>query len=141
MVKINLNKIFKCHFTKQTVAKVVNYLSQVEPKVSGEVEINIVGNQYIKKINKEFRGINKATDVLSFAWAEDKFIPTDFLGQIYISYPKIKTQATENHITIKEEFIRMLTHGILHLVGYDHQTKNDTNKMFHLQEEVVKKIC
>lgn len=141
MVKINFNKIVPCNFTKQTVVKVVNFISQKEKKVKGEIEINIVDNRLIKKINREFRGIDKITDVLSFAWQEDQVIKTDFLGQIYISYPKIKIQAKENKITINEEFIRMLAHGILHLVGYDHQTKAEADKMFRLQAQVIKKIC
>jgi len=141
MVEISLNKIFKCNITKQIVFEVVNLLSKKEKKVKGGVEVNIVDNKFIKKINKECRGVNKETDVLSFAWQEDKVIKSDFLGQIYISYPKIKLQAKENNITIKEEFVRMLAHGILHLIGYDHNIKKRADKMFKIQEEVVKKIC
>jgi len=141
MIKINLNKIYKCRFTTREVLEVVNLIAKKEKKVKGELEINVVGNSFIKKINKEYRGINKETDVLSFAWSEDKFIKSDFLGQIYISYPKIKDQARINKITIKEEFVRMITHGVLHLVGYDHDVKSRSDKMFKIQEEVVKKIC
>jgi len=141
MVEIILNKIFKCGITKQLVFEVINLLSKKEKKVRGGVEINIVGGSFIKKINKEFRGLNEETDVLSFAWAEDKIVKSDFLGQIYISYPRIKLQAKENNITIKEEFVRMLAHGVLHLIGYDHGSKAQANKMFKIQEDVVKKIC
>lgn len=109
-------------------------------KISGELEINAVGDEKIKQLNKTYGGIGKVTDVLSFAWREDKVVKSgnNFLGQIYICYPQITRQAKKFKVPAKEEFARILIHGILHLLGYDHQEKKDAEKMFKLQEGLVK---
>jgi probable rRNA maturation factor len=62
------------------------------------------------------------------------------LGQIFIAYPQIKRQAKQYKISEKEEFVRMLVHGLLHLVGYDHNTIKDEKKMLNLQEKIVNNI-
>ena len=111
-----------------------------QTKVSGELEINIVGDAEIKDLNFRYRGKNKATDVLSFAWQEDKLIKSSNLGQIYICYPQIERQAKEFKVAVKEEFVRMLAHGFLHIIGYNHEKKKDAEKMFKIQEEIVSKF-
>ncbi len=105
--------------------------------INGELEINIVGEKEIKDLNFRYRGKNKVTDVLSFAWQEDKIIKSKNLGQIYICYPQIEQQAKEFTVSVPEEFVRMLAHGFLHIVGYDHIKKPEAAKMFKIQEEVV----
>ena len=136
MFYINFNKSVKCPWTKSGVQKVFDKI-QKKIKLNGELEINIVGDKDIKDLNFRFRGINRTTDVLSFAWQEDKVIKTKSLGQIYICYPQIARQAKELSVDVKEEFARMLTHGLLHIMGYDHVKKQDAKKMFKIQEEVV----
>lgn len=136
MLSINFNKRVKCPWTQGAVEKVFG-LIQKKVKVSGELEVNIVGDKEIKDLNFRYRGKNKVTDVLSFAWQEEKLVKTESLGQIYICYPQIARQATELSIKVKEEFVRMLTHGFLHIMGYDHVHKKDAKKMFKIQEEIV----
>jgi len=103
-----------------------------------ELELNIVGEKEIKKINSVYRKKNSITDVLSFAWGEEKMIKTDCLGQVYICYPQIKRQAKEYKITIKEEFFRMFFHSVLHILGFDHMKEGQAKKMFKKQEELLK---
>ena len=103
--------------------------------------MSVVNDKTIKELNKKYRGKDAATDVLAFTWKEDKIVKTNFLGQIFISYPKIIKQAKEYKATEEEEFTRMLAHGALHLAGYDHQTKRDANKMFKIQEEIIRLLC
>ncbi len=118
----------------ERVAKITNRL---EKKISGELEVNIVGNKTIQKLNQEFRKKNQVTDVLSFAWREDKKLASAMLGQIFICYPRIKRQAKEFQVELKTEFIRMLAHGLLHLAGYDHGHPKEAKKMSTLQNKIV----
>lgn len=141
MLSLDFNKRVRCPWTQGEVEKVFN-LIQKKLKVKGELEVNIVGDKEIKDLNFRYRGKNKVTDVLSFAWQEEKLIKTESLGQIYICYPQIVRQAKQFKINTAEEFTRMLTHGFLHIMGYDHVEKKDAVKMFKFQEEIVDEyIC
>ena len=105
------------------------------------ISIIIVDNDYIHKINKEYRGIDRETDVISFALEEGETIdePVKTLGDIYISIDKVYEQAKEYGHSVKRELFFLVTHGFLHLLGYDHMKKEDEEKMFSLQEEILDK--
>ena len=100
----------------------------------------IVDNETIHKINKEYRNIDRETDVISFALEDDKTMPEDkirMLGDIYISIDKAKQQAKEYSHSLKRELCFLMTHGFLHLLGYDHMNKKDEEIMFPLQEKIL----
>lgn len=102
----------------------------------------IVDNERIHAINKEYRGIDRETDVISFALEDDKtFNRTDIriLGDIYISLDKVISQSEEYGHSFKRELFFLALHGLLHLLGYDHMKKEDEIVMFGKQEEVLKK--
>ena len=102
--------------------------------------IIIVGNDDIHALNNEYRGIDKPTDVISFALEDEK---TNFkqevrvLGDIYISYDKVIEQAKEYGHSELREICFLAIHGLLHLLGYDHINKEDETKMFKLQKELL----
>lgn len=100
----------------------------------------IVDNEKIHMINKEYRKIDRPTDVISFALEDDKTIVNDdvrVLGDIYISYDKVKEQANDYGHSVKREMCFLAVHGLLHLLGYDHMKKEDEIKMFGLQKELL----
>ena len=102
----------------------------------------IVDNPKIHEINKEYRGIDRETDVISFALEDDKtFNRTDFriLGDIYISLDKVISQSEEYGHSFKRELFFLALHGLLHLLGYDHMKKEDEIVMFGKQEEILKR--
>ena len=103
--------------------------------------IIIVDEEKIHSINKEYRGIDRATDVISFALEDDKVVtsPDDIriLGDIYICIEKVYSQAKEYGHSIRRELDFLAVHGLLHLLGYDHMNKDDEEKMFKKQEEVL----
>lgn len=136
MISLNYNKHVKCPWTENEIKKVFKII-QKKLKIDGELEINVVGDKEIKDLNFRYRGRNKVTDVLSFAWQEDKLIKSKSLGQIYICYPQIVRQAKEFSVKTKEEFVRMLAHGFLHIIGHDHAKKKEAEIMFKIQEEIV----
>ena len=104
-----------------------------------EFNIIVVNNDYIHELNKNYRSIDRETDVITFALEDDKtFNPIDrVLGDIYISIDKAHSQAIEYGHSFIREFCFLGVHGMLHLLGYDHMTKNDEKIMFSLQEEIL----
>ena len=103
-------------------------------------EIIFVDEKEIRRINKEYRHIDKVTDVISFA-LEDKADNIDMemriLGDIYICIPRMLTQASTYGHSPKRELSFLTVHGLLHLLGYDHMTKEDEKIMFELQELIL----
>ncbi len=109
------------------------------------VSVSIVDNRYIHKINKKYRGIDRPTDVISFAFLDSEnnydkilFSPGPVvLGDIYISLDKAKEQAEEYGHSLHRELSFLFVHGLLHLLGYDHMNKEDEEQMFKLQEDIL----
>lgn len=106
------------------------------------VDVNIVDDEYIHQINKEYRKIDRPTDVISFAFFDDineKIIPgvPSLLGQIIISFETAIRQAETYSHSIKREMSFLFIHGLLHLLGYDHMEKSDEVVMFSLQNEIL----
>lgn len=105
-----------------------------------EFNIIIIDNEKIHKINKEYRNVDRETDVISFALEDNMDITyTDFrlLGDIYISIDKCYSQAKEYGHSRTREICFLATHGILHLLGYDHMEPEDEAEMFKLQNELL----
>ena len=102
--------------------------------------IVFVGNEKIQELNKNYRGIDRVTDVISFAFEDNmdfKFDDLRILGEIYICIPRMIEQAKEYGHSETRELAFLTVHGLLHLLGYDHMTKEDEELMFKVQEEVL----
>lgn len=102
--------------------------------------IIIVDEETIRELNKNYRGKDSVTDVISFALEDDDtFVKTDFrvLGDIYICLPRAKSQALEYGHSFFREISFLAVHGLLHLLGYDHMNKEDEKVMFTLQELIL----
>lgn len=137
MIRVALNNERGYPVAAGFIKKLAEKAAKMEKKIRGEVEINIVDNNEIKKLNRKWRGVNAPTDVLSFSWEEDKTVPAKLLGQIVVSYPKIVVQAKEFGVPVKEELGRMIAHGLLHLAGHEHASHKSAKKMFTLQESIL----
>jgi probable rRNA maturation factor len=110
-------------------------------------DLSLIGDARMKSINSKFRHKNKTTDVLSFPMEEDvrlfkkKPIPLLFLGDILISKPVTLKQAKHFQISFEREFFHLLVHGLLHLLGHDHErSEEEERKMFSLEEKILKKM-
>ena len=102
--------------------------------------IIFVSNEEIHNINKEYRNIDRVTDVISFALEDNKDIVYDdfrLLGDIYIAIDVAYDQAVEYNHSREREVCFLATHGLLHLLGYDHMKEEDEKEMFGLQEELL----
>ncbi len=100
-----------------------------------DIELIITDNDDIQKLNKEYRSIDKATDVLSFPYEKMKNAP---LGTIVISVDKVNDVAKELGHSPKEEFTLLFIHGVLHLLGYDHES--DSGEMRLEEEKIIKRF-
>lgn len=102
----------------------------------------IVNNDYIHNLNREYRGVDRETDVISFALEDDDtFNPEErILGDIYISIDKAKEQSESYGHSLKRELCFLAVHGFLHLLGYDHMKEEDEKVMFSLQEEILNEM-
>lgn len=124
----------------ETIHSLLNFVIDKEKLENCIFNIIIVDNEYIHKINKEYRGIDRPTDVISFALEDNKdFIEPEFrvLGDIYISLDKAKEQAELYGHSFLRELSFLTIHGLLHLLGYDHIEKEDEVIMFSKQDELL----
>lgn len=99
-----------------------------------EVSLILVDSEEIHSMNKQYRNIDRPTDVLSFEEYEE-----DYLGEIFICEEKVYEQAQSYNHSNEREFVFLLTHGLLHLLGYDHIEKEDEEVMFKKQDELLNK--
>lgn len=113
-----------------------------------EIDVSLVDLETIHTINRDYRGVDRPTDVISFAFNDDKD-PKDqindpnvirMLGEILICLPVALKQAEEIGNTPNRELSFLFTHGLLHLLGYDHMKKEDEEIMFPLQEKILAKV-
>ena len=105
--------------------------------------IIFIDDEEMHRMNKEYRNIDRTTDVLSFALNDNSHIKTEInsLGDIFISIPKMKSQALEYNHSEKRELSFLTVHGILHLLGYDHTLgKKEEEEMFGLQKEILNEL-
>ncbi len=116
------------------IEQVVGATQKAVKRVSADVSVHMIGDRRMTTMNTLYRGKAYPTDVLSFP-TED----ASDIGDIFICVPQIIRQAKQFRISPREECVRMLVHGVLHLLGYDHQTKDEADEMFRLQEAIVTK--
>jgi len=101
--------------------------------IQKDIELIVTSNETIQEINKEYRNIDKATDVLSFPYEDMPMAP---LGSIVISIDYVKEKAKEFGHSEDDEFSLLFIHGLLHLLGYDHEC--DNGEMRSKEEELIR---
>lgn len=127
----------------EDIKKVINKAIEIEKPGNVEFNIILVDNEYIHNLNREYRNIDRETDVISFALEDYNDITYDdyrMLGDIYISLDKAHSQAIEYGHSFKREICFLSVHGFLHLLGYDHMEKEDEIEMFGRQELILNEV-
>ncbi len=131
LIKIDKRKI------RSTITKLLKYLNCADKEIS----ITFINDETIQQLNNQYRNKNKPTDVLSFSLQEGEFssINPDVLGDIVISVETAKTNAEINCLSFEQEINFLIIHGLLHLLGYDHEntTKIETRKMKSRERELL----
>ena len=125
----------------ETVEKVLYSALEKEHMENTSFNLIIVDNNYIHELNKNYRHIDRETDVITFALEDEDtvIIPDEerMLGDVYISLDKAMAQADEYGHSFLREICFLAVHGFYHLLGYDHMTEDDEKVMFTKQEEVL----
>jgi probable rRNA maturation factor len=118
----NRPRLMQIAATKRLVRQLLHEIGSTSlPSETQEVSIVFSSNERIRKLNKEYRGKNRPTDVLSFSQLEGPGHPSPSLGDVIISVERAKTQCGRFRTTFSEELVRLLIHGLLHLHGFDHE--------------------
>lgn len=118
----------------------MNFVVKKKELENGIFNIIFVSNEEIHNINREYRHTDRVTDVISFALEDNKdIVYKDFrlLGDIYIAIDVAYSQAVEYNHSKEREVCFLATHGLLHLLGYDHMTPEEEKEMFALQDELL----
>ena len=152
MYEITYLKIDENTEYKKTVKKVLEKCFEEEGLMDSKLIITVTftNPEEIRKINKKYRKIDKATDVLSFPMFEKEeleqkiaskdFLYEDMLGDLIISIEKVKEQAIEYGHSFERELSYMLVHGFYHLMGYDHIEEEDKKKMRPKEEKILNEL-
>ena len=137
---------------ENVIKKVIEKCFEEENLINSKLVVTVTFTtpEEIRKINKEYRNIDKATDVLSFPMFEkeeldekiknDDFVCEDILGDIIISIEKVKEQAIEYGHSFERELSYMLVHGFYHLMGYDHIEEKDKKIMRPKEEKILNEL-
>lgn len=131
---------YKCSFDYTYLNEVINHTLKKLGVCNASFSIVLIDDEEMHSLNKEYRGIDRTTDVLSFAFEDNNMIKTKMrlLGDIFISIPKMKEQARDYAHSEKRELSFLTVHGLLHLLGYDHtKSVEEEKKQFNLQDEIL----
>lgn len=123
------------------------FLENQKLKGDHEVSLSFVDDEEMRMINKEYRGKDSSTDVLSFPLLDPERIDEEsqiegipvLLGDIIISFPRAKEQALEYGHSLRREICFLICHSLLHLVGYDHLEDDERSRMESRQKEIMEK--
>ena len=130
------------YYDEDRIREYVEYILKNEKEDFNDktyyVSFMLTNNEVIHKINKEYRGVDRPTDVISFAYNETENVgPVEVVGDIIISIDKVREQAKEYGHSDKREFFYLLTHGMLHILGYDHIKDDERNIMREKEERYL----
>lgn len=144
MLKYEITKWYR---SKKITKTLISLMDLSVKQVSKDLKIKeslyfdviVVDDQQMQKINKQFRKKDKSTDVVTFALRDaSSSVNTPLLGEIYLALDYIQKVSKKS---FNEEFILAFIHGILHLLGYDHDDKKKEEVMFSLQNKILQKVC
>nr|WP_276716461.1 rRNA maturation RNase YbeY [Kyrpidia tusciae] len=128
---------------ERLIAAVLEEAASREGVDAAEVSVVLVDDERIRELNRDYRGVDRPTDVLSFAMREGEGEPVqteegrELLGDIVISVETAERQANQYGHSLRRELAFLAVHGFLHLLGYDHQSPEQERVMFGKQEEVL----
>lgn len=145
MLKVYTENLCNAPITEYTLRQMKRVIRETVaeqyPDHKFEVNLTVCDNEYIREINREYREIDRETDVLSFPMMDfDTPDTTVMLGDIIISYEKAVSQAEEYGHSLKRELCFLCCHSALHLLGYDHETEDERTEMEAKQKEILERL-
>lgn len=125
----------------KAIEKAVEAVLKAEECVGDfEVSVSFVNNDEIRELNREYRNVDSATDVLSFPMDDDEFYGIIILGDIVLSTQKIIEQADDFGHSLEREMLYLTVHSMLHLLGYDHMNETEKEEMRLREKEIMKEL-
>jgi len=118
----------------------VTYQSVNQAPLDAELTIRVVGMSEITRLNRDYRNQDKATNVLSFPVEAFHELSATLLGDVIICHQVIINEAIEQQKSVRNHYAHMVVHGVLHLLGYDHQAEIDTQQMESLEINILAEL-
>ena len=148
-IEISVGEEFRGLVDEEWVRRITQYVLKAEG-VSPPYEISFVftDSETVQRLNRDYRGVDEPTDVLAFYMLSQKEADSSFvlppdgitrLGEVIISYPQAVGQAKEQGHSVDEELALLIIHGILHLLGYDHEKPEEAKRMREREKELLGK--
>ncbi|HVO94685.1 MAG TPA: rRNA maturation RNase YbeY [Terriglobales bacterium] len=138
MVRRDGGKKFPARRLKEVALAILDLLGRSDTELS----LALIGDREMQQLNAQYRGKNYPTDVLSFPVESDAPLKKPLLGDVVICVDKAAEQARERRRTLDEEMVTLLIHGIVHLMGYDHeQSAKDAKIMTRLEKKILRQLC
>ena len=130
---------YGCDFDYNYLNKIIDYALKMENVENSVFSIVFIDDKFMHELNMKYRGIDRTTDVLSFAFEDNNNICYNIrqLGEIFVSIPKMKEQDKEYGHSEKRELAFLVVHGLLHLLGYDHTLGEKEEKEMFTKQELV----
>ncbi len=138
------------HLISQAARATLQYLQQtpaaevqVSPAQALSLSIVIADNELVQQLNRAYRGVDAPTDVLSFENSPDPDFPdledpgADYLGDIVIAFPVAQAQAAAAGHSTQAEIMLLTVHGLLHLLGFDHDSPERRERMWQVQQHII----
>ncbi|QBF34858.1 rRNA maturation RNase YbeY [Mycoplasmopsis phocirhinis] len=145
MIEININIENGNSFNfEQEYRKILQNLQtyfNIKKKII--LDVSIVDNKKIKKLNKKYRGKNYPTDILSFDFGNNDIysnLPFLPIGELIISHEKVEQQALDFNHSLRREYCYLFAHGLIHLMGYDHESDEEKNQMDKIVDNIFEPL-
>ena len=128
--------------SSRRLKQVALVLLQLAEREDAELSLALIGNAEMQELNARYRHKNYPTDVLSFPSAKKLPVDAPLLGDVIISVDKAAEQAKERRRTLDQEIVTLLIHGIVHLLGYDHErSAKDARIMTRMEKKLARQLC
>ena len=128
--------------SSRRLKQVALVLLRLAKREDAELSLALIGNAEMQKLNARYRHKDYCTDVLSFPAAKNLPMQAPMLGDVIISVDKAREQAQEHRHTLDREIVTLLIHGIVHLLGYDHErSAREARIMVRLENKMVRRLC
>jgi probable rRNA maturation factor len=140
MIHLNIDSAYRGLRFDTALKKASEAALLHEDSATCDLSLVITGDQKVKELNKQFRGIDQETDVLSFPSDANPKEKARYLGDVIISLPRAEAQAKSAGHTLGDELQLLAIHGTLHLLGYDHGSRGSKAKMWAVQDQILQSL-
>jgi len=142
VILVSIDEGFAAALSEERLAAIARRVLEAEDAPACELSVTVTDDETVRSLNREYAGEDEVTDVLSFSQREgEEFVSppegAPQLGEVVIAYPQATRQAAERGRAATEEVTRLLVHGVLHLLGYDHAEPEEARRMREREEALV----